>query len=84
MKKSTFGTRSGPPEHTTAEVNKLSRREIEVLYLSAEGNSLKMISESLNIALATVDTHSRAVVKKLEAKNMKHAIAIGMRKKIIK
>ncbi|MBX2904096.1 MAG: helix-turn-helix transcriptional regulator [Chitinophagales bacterium] len=65
------------------EVKTLSERETEVLKLSAEGCGLKQIAILLNISEDTVDTHSRNVVSKLEVKNMKHAIATAIRKRII-
>lgn len=57
----------------------LSARETEVLLYSAEGHSLKQIADMLSISADTVDTHSRNVVKKLGANNMKHAIALAFR-----
>lgn len=68
---------------TRPEVKTLSERETEILKLSAEGHSLKQIAVLLNISEDTVDTHSRNVVSKLEAKNMKHAIANAFRNGII-
>jgi DNA-binding NarL/FixJ family response regulator len=68
---------------TGPEVKTLSERELEVLKLSAEGHSLKQIAVLLNISEDTVDTHSRNVVNKLNAKNMKHAIANAFRKRVI-
>lgn len=68
---------------TKQDVKVLSEREAEVLRLSAEGNSLKQIAEMLSISIDTVDTHSRNVVGKLSARNMKHAIATALRNKLI-
>lgn len=68
---------------TKQEAKVLSEREVEVLLLSAEGHSLKQIAEMLNISVDTVDTHSRNVVGKLSARNMKHAIATALRNKLI-
>jgi ATP/maltotriose-dependent transcriptional regulator MalT len=62
----------------------LSGREIEVLQLAAEGLSNKQIGQNLNISEDTIDTHNRSIVAKLGARNMKQAIAIGIRGRIIK
>lgn len=62
----------------------LSEREKEVLQLTANGDTMKMIANCLHISTDTVDKHSRNIVTKLKAKNMKHAVAIGIRKKIIR
>lgn len=62
----------------------LSSREIEVLQLAAEGLSNKQIGDNLNISEDTIDTHNRSIVAKLGARNMKQAIAMGIRGKIIK
>lgn len=62
----------------------LSMREKEVLQLAADGYSNKQIADLLVISCNTVDTHNRSVVFKLSAKNMKHAVAIGIRKGMVK
>jgi DNA-binding CsgD family transcriptional regulator len=62
---------------------RVTNREIEVLKLSAEGYALKQIAALLNISADTAETHSRNLMAKLQAKNMKHAIAIGLRNRLI-
>ncbi len=64
--------------------NILSEREIEVLQLAADGYCNKEIATQLEISNDTVDTHNRRLSSKLEARNMKHAVAQGFRKKLIK
>ena len=44
---------------------------------------MKMIADLLFISTDTVDKHSRNIVSKLQARNMKHAVAIGIRTKMI-
>ena len=61
----------------------LSEREVEVFQLAANGLSNKHIADRLSISEDTVDTHNRSIVAKLEASNMKHAVAIGIRNRII-
>ena len=48
----------------------LSPREIEVLKLIVEGNINKEIAEKLNIGLATVVTHRKNIMEKLNAKSV--------------
>lgn len=61
----------------------LSKRELEILQLAANGLSSKQIANQLNLSSHTIDTHNRNVVSKLQATSMKHAIAIGFRRGII-
>ena len=70
--------------NTKQVVKELSERELEVLRFSADGYSLKEIADLLTISVDTVDSRSRSVVDKLNARNMKHAIATALRNKIIK
>ncbi len=44
----------------------LSRRELEVLRLIADGNSNKLIAERLGISVRTVETHRERIMRKLE------------------
>ena len=61
---------------------RITEREMQVLKLSAEGHGLKQIADMLGITIDTVDSHSRNVVDKLNARNMKHAIATAFRQKL--
>lgn len=62
----------------------LTARELEVLRLSADGYNIKEIAGQLYVSFATIDTHSRNLVRKMNARNMKHAIAMGLRSRMIK
>ena len=66
---------------TTAEDN-LTRREIEVLQLLAEGKSTKRIAEILSVSTKTVETHRLHVMSKLRlysvAELTKYAIRQGI------
>jgi len=61
----------------------LSLREKQLLELGAAGFSNKEIASKLYLSIDTVDTHNRNIVRKLNARNMKEAIATGIRQKII-
>jgi ATP/maltotriose-dependent transcriptional regulator MalT len=55
----------------------LSRREKEVLKFAAQGFSNKEIAERCFVTLATVKSHFRNILKKLEVKNRMGAVAIA-------
>jgi len=55
----------------------LSRRELEVLRLLAEGLSNQEIGERLFLALDTIKGHNRRIFEKLEVKRRTEAIARG-------
>lgn len=61
----------------------LSRRELEVLQLMAEGLSNQEISERLFVSLNTIKTHSSKVFEKMEVKRRTQAIEMGRRLQII-
>jgi DNA-binding NarL/FixJ family response regulator len=62
----------------------LSAREVEVLALVAEGNRNRDIGEQLCIAEETVKVHLRHILEKLGAKDRTEAIAIAVRRGIIR
>jgi DNA-binding NarL/FixJ family response regulator len=53
------------PAVTTTLLDQLSRRELEVLALMAEGRSNRAIGERLTVELKTVETHVSRVFTKL-------------------
>lgn len=57
----------------------LSQRETEVLRLVDQGYIAKEIAEMLHISLTTVITHNKNIIKKLNARNITHAISIAHR-----
>lgn len=68
-----------PKEHfivneAELELRKISKRELEVLGLMAEGLSNNEIAEKLFVSLNTVKTHSAKLFEKLEAKRRTQAI----------
>ncbi|QOI97445.1 MAG: response regulator transcription factor [Flammeovirgaceae bacterium] len=56
----------------------LSQREREVLKLIAEGISSKSIAEKLNLSPATVETHRKNLLKKLNARNSAALIRMAL------
>lgn len=61
----------------------LTRRELEVLQLIAQGKSNKMIASELNRSLATVATHVRAILNKTHSANRTEAAAFAQEHKLL-
>jgi DNA-binding NarL/FixJ family response regulator len=61
----------------------LTPREIEVLYLLAEGASNLDISQKLFISISTVKTHTSAVLRKLQCANRTAAVKIARNKGLL-
>jgi LuxR family maltose regulon positive regulatory protein len=70
-----------PPGETPVEP--LSKREIEVLRLIADGCSNKEIASQLFISIGTVKRHIIHIFQKLDAANRTQAVAIARERKVI-
>lgn len=57
----------------------LSSRELAVLEAAAEGLTSGETGERFHIGKATVMTYRKKIIRKLEARSMIHAVAIGFR-----
>jgi DNA-binding CsgD family transcriptional regulator len=57
-------------------INKLSKREFEILQLARQGIKTKVIAEKLQLAENTIKTHRRNILKKLEVANIVQAISL--------
>lgn len=72
----------GTPAPRAGDERRLTIREREVLQLVAEGKSSKEIAVILHIAVATVETHRRQIVEKLNLRTIaeltKYAIREGL------
>jgi DNA-binding NarL/FixJ family response regulator len=62
----------------TAQVPQLSPREREIMHLMAEGMTADAIGNQLSVSVETVRTHVRNVIRKLQARNRVHAIALAL------
>src|SRR3954447_26416379 len=62
----------------TAQLPQLSPREREIMHLMAEGRTAEAIGNELNVSVETVRTHVRNVIRKLQARNRVHAIALAL------
>jgi DNA-binding NarL/FixJ family response regulator len=61
----------------------LSITEKEILNLLVKGMSYKMITESQNIDLNTVNTHCKCIYDKLHVHSAPEAIAVALENKIV-
>jgi DNA-binding NarL/FixJ family response regulator len=61
----------------------LTRREIEILRLIADGDTNVVIAEKLCVSPLTVDSHRKNLITKLDAKNTASLIKIALRKGLI-
>jgi two-component system, NarL family, response regulator LiaR len=61
----------------------LSKRELEVLQLMAEGLSNQEIAEKLFVSLNTIKTHSAQLFEKMEVKRRTQAVDLGKKLSII-
>ena len=48
------------------------------MHLMAEGNTAEQIGTRITVSVETVRTHVRNVIRKLQARNRVHAIAIAL------
>lgn len=62
----------------------LSRRERQVLEDASNGFTVRETAMILNVAPSTVKYYRGRLVKKLEADSITHAVAIALRKGLIK
>jgi len=57
----------------------LTHRETQILDYIAEGNSNKQIARILGISEQTIKNHVSAILRKLNANDRAHAVALAMR-----
>ena len=66
---------------TIAEVvAPLTNRETQILSYIAEGNTNKQIAHTLGISEQTIKSHVSAILRKLNANDRAHAVALAIRK----
>ena len=71
----------GIAEHATDDA--LTKSEIDVLRLIAEGKANKQIADQLSIAEETVKSRVKNILSKLDADDRTHAAMIGLKRGII-
>ena len=67
----------------TAEAAHLTEREVDVLRLMGNGDSNKIIADTLGITLDTAKKHVRNVIDKLQARSRTHAAIIAAQAGIV-
>ena len=67
------------PKSNDPDIN-LSNREKEILSSLSQGNSYKMIADSINISIDTVRYHIRNIYKKMHVHSQSEAVATALRK----
>jgi DNA-binding CsgD family transcriptional regulator len=60
------------------QMKQLSKREKEVLILASNGDIASAIASKLFISARTVDSHIKTLKNKLGAKNIQHAVRLGI------
>jgi DNA-binding NarL/FixJ family response regulator len=66
-----------------AEKDQLSKRELEILKLTAEGHGNKEISDKLFISIRTVESHKNHIMQKLELKSAVEMTRYAIKKGLI-
>jgi len=61
----------------------LTRREQQVLYWTAQGDTAGVTARRLHVSLETVKSHRKSIIDKLSARNMVHAVMIGLQQGLI-
>lgn len=65
------------------KISKLTVREIEILHLLSEGVTTKEIARRFSISELTVKKHRENLLKKVNAKNSTHLVAVAIREGLI-
>jgi DNA-binding NarL/FixJ family response regulator len=71
------------PVKERASNSDLTKRELEVLELVAEGRTNKEVAESLFISVKTVETHKSHILEKLGLKNTAELVIYAIKHKLI-
>jgi PAS domain S-box-containing protein len=75
--------RTGADQRGTAKKPHLTRRQLEVLLLLAEGRRSGEIADQLNISVHTVRTHIQGILRTLGAANRLEAVSRALHERII-
>jgi PAS domain S-box-containing protein len=71
------------PPHQLFRPGQVTKRELNVLTLLAEGLSHKAVAETLQISVRTVDGHARNIMRKVGLRNITDLIRFALRNEII-
>ena len=70
-------------DHKEFSRRKISKRELEVPHLMAEGKSNQEIADKLFVSLPTIKTHAANLFEKLDAKRRTQAVEAAKRLRIL-
>lgn len=62
----------------------LTTREKQILHLASLGYSSKEIADTIGRQPTTIETHKVNIYRKLNARNITHAVRIAVKSRIIK
>jgi len=65
------------------DLNKISKREVEILTLIAQGFSNKEVSKQLYLSVHTIDSHRKNMLNKFQAKNSADLVRKALEKGLI-
>lgn len=74
---------AGPKEPAEGPVEQLTRRELQVLRLIAEGCNTKAMADRLCVSPATIRNHVQNILGKLEVHSRLEAVALAMRRRLL-
>lgn len=72
-----------PVSHSHLSPHNLTRRELEVLRLTAEGHSVRQVAGMLTLSAKTVDAHKVNLMRKLHIHNKAHLVQYAFRHGVI-
>lgn len=65
-------------------MNLLTRRQIEIVAMMAEGKGNQEIANALGLSMSTVKNHVGRILEVLHAQNRAHAVAVAIWRGLIK
>lgn len=74
---------AGPGSASKKKETSLTKRELTILKLLVDGNTIDMISGLLGISPFTVDTHTKNIYKKLQVHNRSSVVAKALKEGLV-
>lgn len=71
-------------QEQTSSKKSLTRRQRQVLAHAALGHTMKKTAEELDLKVDTIKDHRRIAMRNLDAKTISNAVAIAIRKELIR
>ncbi|MBI3924440.1 MAG: response regulator transcription factor [Armatimonadetes bacterium] len=75
--------RSNPPSAITPEQSPLSKRELEVLQLTAQGLTARQVAKDLSISANTVERHRANIMNKLGLSNRAQLVRYALERNLL-